>query len=281
LSDDMGTAVAKQGDEAIGAWTRAENYWRAGSDRIERILQPLMDKRTPEIAFNAVMSGSRDGATALRSVMHSIRPSERGLIASTVLRRLGKANPSAQDAAGDVFSPETYLTNWNKLAPAARTTLFEGIDPMAAKDLTSLAKAAAVRRQAGNTLPNPSGTASNTAFWAVVNAVGGAATGALAGKAGTGAMMGAGGTLAAVGGSKMLAERVFTNPRMIRWLVKQNTIPYGAITQQAAILAKDAQKWPIEDRETALDLVDTLTNVDWRSLLLATATADAVAQNQQ
>jgi hypothetical protein len=274
-----GTTVGKTvepGSEALRAWDRAETYYRAGSDRIERVLQPLLDKKTPERAFGALLSGTKEGATVLRSTMRSLKGDEKRLVASTVLRRLGKANPSAQDALGDVFSPETYLTNWNKLSPEAKGALFEGIDPMVTKDLNGLAQAMELQRKASNVLPNRSGTASNTAFWSILNGLAGGVTGlAMGGGAAKGAMIGAGATMAAAGTGKVLAEKVFTNPRMIRWLVKQTKVPLGAIQQELVILAKDSQRWDAESRDIADEIGNTFSNVDWRTMGLATAVADA------
>jgi hypothetical protein len=196
------------------------------------------------------------------------------VVASTVLRKMGKANPSAQDDVGGVFSPETYLTRWNTLAPEAKSALFEGVDPLVTRDLNRLAEAMNLQRKAARALPNPSGTAVNTTFWSLANAMGGG----LVGLASTGpmgaAVGGAAGTMAAHGTAKLLAERVFTNPRMIRWLVKQTTVPLGALKQELAILAKDAEGWDPESQSIASDMAQHFTNVDWRSMLLATAVAD-------
>jgi hypothetical protein len=123
---------------------------------------------TRETAFKALFSGSREGATMLRSTMRSLPPAEKRLVASTVLRNLGKAKPFDQDDVGQVFNPETYLTRWNTLAPEARAALFDGIDPAFSKDLTALAKAMNLQREAQRTLANPAGTAVNTAAWSVM-----------------------------------------------------------------------------------------------------------------
>jgi hypothetical protein len=78
-----------------------------------------------------------------------------------------------------------------------------------------------------------------------------------------------------VGGN--LTARAFTNPRIVHRLVRQTRVPFGALYQELAILAKDSQKWPAEDRETAQELSQTLGGMDWRSSLLASAAADATA----
>lgn len=265
LSDDMRTAVASRGPAAERAWDRAQQHWKAGTDRLEGVLQPLMDKRSPELAFNAAMAGTKDGATLLRSTMRSLAPVEKRLVASTVLRKLGH-NPGT-----DTFTPETYLRNWNKLSPEAKGTLFEGIDQNIPKDLNRLAQAAAIRGEAGKVLFNPSGTAVNTAFLSILTGSGLIGAGAVSGNT---AMMFAGSAPLAGVAAANLTARAFTNPNVIRWLVKQTAVPAGALKQQLAILAKDSQKWDPESRDIADEMVSTLGNIDWPKMIMATALAD-------
>lgn len=272
LSQDMRAGIAQSNPRALPAWDRAEAFWRQGSEKIEKILQPLMDKKTPEAAFTALFSGSRDGSTVLRSTMRSLSGAERGVIQSAAVRRMGLANPGAQDAVGDIFSPETFLTRWNQLAPASRDALFEGADPRIVGNLNRLAKAAEIRKSAARVLPNPSGTAPNTAFWAAMSGLGTSVAGTVMGNptVALGGLAPAG----VIGGSNLLA-RAFTSPRITNWLVRQTRLPFGALTQELALLAKDAQKWPEDDRETAQEISQSLSNVDWRSVMMAQAVADA------
>ncbi len=284
VSDDMRTAIVQKGGApAAKAWDRASNFWKAGTSRLETVLQPLIDKNTPEQAFNALMSGTRDGATVLRSTMRSLSIGEKRLVAATVLRRLGKSPGHLQNAAGDVFSPETYLTNWAKLSPESKMALFEGVDPMLIKDLNTLGKSLELIRGSNRALPNPSGTASNTAFWSIINGLSAGGTGLVFGGPGTALTTGAIGATSpalAAGTSKFLAEKVFTNPKAIRWLVRQTKVPFGALGQELAILAKDAKKWAPEDREVAEDMVAMLGNVNWPQVFTARAVADATAARQ-
>lgn len=41
-----------------------------------------------------------------------------------MLQRPGRATAGAQDASGTVFSADQFPTNWNKLAPEAKKSLF-------------------------------------------------------------------------------------------------------------------------------------------------------------
>jgi hypothetical protein len=275
LSEDMRTAIAGQGDDALKAWDKATAFYKEGSENIAKRLQPLIDKKEPERAFNALMSGTKDGATMLRQTMRSLAPEERHLIWSTTLRGLGKANPSSVDD----FSPDVFFRRWKELSPEAKASLSEATDPSITDDLNRLAEAIALRKDAANVMPNPAGTALNTAAWGVVNGLTGGIVGGMAGRAGTGALIGAGGTTLAVGGSK-LAAKVLTNPKIIRWMVKQTKAPLASLPAHLAVLAKQSESWDPESREIAQELSSTLGGLDWRPILLARAVADATARRQ-
>jgi hypothetical protein len=280
LTEDMGAAVQKTGGTpATQAWNRANTFVKAGHERIDKILQPLVSKRTPEQAMSALMSGTKEGATALRSTLRSLDPASAGLVRSNVLRQLGRM-------PDETFSPELFLRKLDGLAPTAKAALFDG-EEQVGTGLLSLAKTAEARKAAGKVMFNPSGTAQNTAFFAILNGmskIGISGAGALVGQqvgGGLGAMAGAmGAPLLTAAAANQLAERVFTNPRMINWLVRQTKIPFGAMQQELAILAKDATKWGPEDKQTAMDLVGAMAKMDWRTVLLGQAAADATAQRR-
>ena len=65
-------------------------------------------------------SGTREGATTLRAVLQSLPEDGQKQVAAAVIRRMGRANPSAQDDLGEAFSSERFLTMWNSMAPEAK-----------------------------------------------------------------------------------------------------------------------------------------------------------------
>jgi hypothetical protein len=273
LTEDMATAVQKQGGAAAtNAWNRANAFTRTGHDRIEKVLQPLISQKKPEQAFTALMSGTKEGATALRSTLQSLDPGARGLVRSNVLRQLGRM-------PDETFSPELFLRKLHGLAPTARAALFEGAGGIG-DDLTALAALAEARKAAGKVMFNPSGTAQNTGFFAVLNALarlGPAGVSAAAGGSAGGAVGAAAGAVGSVVAAHQLAERVFTSPKAISWLLRQTKVPYGAMRQELAILAKDSQKWGPADRDVGMELASTLSQMDWRTILMGGAAADATS----
>lgn len=281
LSDDMRNAVASTGGPAgVQAWDRAAKHWASGMGRMENVLQPLLDKNVPEKAFTALMSGTKDGATALRSTMRSLNTAEREVISSTALSRLGKAAASAQDAAGEVFDPVRFVNQWATLAPESRAALFTGVNPQIIRDLNVIARGAAIIKGTGQALGSPPQTASAGLLTAIMKGLGAGAIGGAIGGAGTGvAITGAmlGGKAVATAGSYALAERVFTNPKMIRWLTGTTQLPVGAMYAQMTQLSKMSEKWNAEDRALAKALVNQFSGVDVAKMNVIRALTDATA----
>jgi hypothetical protein len=281
LTNDMESAVMSTGGKpGMQAWTRANTFTRTFHDRMGKVLDPLLAKNEPERVYNALMSGTKEGATFLRTSLRSMDDESAGLVRSFALRNMGRADDGN-------FNPELFLRKLNQLAPTAKAALFDGVEKNG-DNLTALAKMAEARKAQGKVMFNPSGTAQNVAFHGLLNAftnlpllgkalVGGSAA---AGASAGGAMGALAGPALTVVAANQLAERVFTNPKMIERMLRLTKVPFGALTQEMTILAKDAQKWGPEDRETALELVKMVTQMDWRSILLGQAAADATAQRR-
>lgn len=169
LSRDMQGAATQAGPAAEAAWSRANNYTRAGLSRMERVA-PLANAKAPEDAFLALARTTREHVSTLQAVKKSVTPETRGQIAGTVIDRLGKAAPGAQNELSDTFSTERFLTNWNGMTPKARNELFSGF-PGAGRvraDVEAAAKAASMMRENSRMWANPSGTAANTAARALL-----------------------------------------------------------------------------------------------------------------
>lgn len=128
LTSDMEAAAKSAGDEAYSAWSRANNYYKAGSQRIERSLDKTIRADNPERAFVAFQSLLADGRTSsdisrVREIKNSMPKEEWNTVSASIVDRLGKASAGQQNAAGDAFSPSVFLTNWNKMDADARRLL--------------------------------------------------------------------------------------------------------------------------------------------------------------
>lgn len=226
LSEDMGNAARAAGPEATGAFNRANQYTRAGMGRLDRVA-PFADKVAPEQAAQLLERTMGDNVSTLQAVKKTLPEGARGTIAGTVIEKLGTARPGAQNEAGTAWSPETFLTNWNKMKPEARTELLSGFKNSAqvAADISAVAKATSMMRDSSKMWANPSGTASNLAARGVLGAIG---AGGLAAGAGllnpVVPLSAAGGLLGSYGLAKALtnggnvnsaAQRTYIDPAMV------------------------------------------------------------------
>jgi len=80
---------------------------------------------------------------------------EAGIARATMIDNLGKATPGAQNAAGDEFSFNTFLTNWNKMGNSAKNAIFQGENRKSIDQLALIAE----RSKAASKYQNYSGTA--------------------------------------------------------------------------------------------------------------------------
>lgn len=246
LSQDMEEAARRQGPQAEAAAKRANNYTRAAADRLEQI-QRVVDKNGgPEKVYNAVMSGTQDGGTTLRAVMQSLPEDGQRAVTAAVIKRMGLARPGAQDAAGEAFSANTFLTNWNRISPEARRALFDRHGPRFTQNMDKIARVADRIKSGSQVFANPSGTANRAA--AITYA------GSLAGSLLTG-QVGVFGGLAAGGAGANLLARGMTSPTVVNWLAQATEAPVSAFPQMVALLKGAAQQ---EGDETAAEIASAL-----------------------
>ena len=199
LSKDMEAAANAAG--AGKEFARQNKFYSARMQRIEGTLERILGN-TAEETFLKFMPKNADQATTVRNVMRSLGPGERQIVTDAVVNRLGRATPGKQDAGGEVFSPETFLTNWNKLSPGAKQQLFP--EASMRKNMDALAGTTENLRGGAKVFANPSGSAGAAAPYGMgyLMAVGNVATvGILAGGAAVGAKM-------------------LTSPKIVEWLAQ-------------------------------------------------------------
>lgn len=242
LTRDIEAAVTQtQDDAARQAWSRAVNYTRGFHRRLDIMDSVLRRAGGPERVFTAAMSGTKEGNTVLHSIMQSLKPSEQKVLTATVLRRMGLATPGQQNELGSAFSTETFLTNWNRLSPQARGTLFDRFGSRFRADMDRVARVAANLREGAQVFRNPSGTAQASFQQGTVGAFAlGVLTGQWEAAAGIGALV--------IGNN--LAARVMTNPNAVRWLARQTRVPASQLPAQMQLLAARARE--TNDEELAL-----------------------------
>lgn len=250
MTADMGDAATQAGPDAVRALNRASLYYKSGLARMDAIDAVVNANGGAENIFNSAMSGTREGATRLRAVMQSLPEDAQKDLSATVIRRLGRAVPSAQDAAGDQFSVETFLTNWNRVSPEAKSTLFNRYGTGFADDMDRIAKVAARLRQSNQVLKNPSGTAQAVGW--------GSAAGTFLTLLGTGHLLPAAGVAGSVGAGN-IAARVMTNPDFVKWLGTATKLPPSMAPMLVGVLAQKAQNLKDPDLAQAAAALQDLT----------------------
>lgn len=247
LSKDLESAANQAG--AGQEFSRQQNFYRARMDRIDTVLDRVIGKnRQPEDIYNLVIPSNKDQSSKLTATLRSIKPEERQVVTETVVNGLGRASPGRQNAAGDVWSSETFLTNWGKLGDKARMQLFP--DTKMRANLEALAKVSEDIRTGAKVFQNPSGTAGSFAAYSVYSSPITAIGAWLAGGTAAGV-----GVLAAAGGSttgSFLTAKLMTNPKFVDWLAqtpKLNTQQMPAHLARLGVLYNE-----IDDPQTKQDL---------------------------
>lgn len=172
LADDLAGAATKAGPQAERVYGRANRFSRAGMDRLDRV-QPFVNPDAPEQSFNLANRALGDNTSTFRALKKTLPQGARGTVAATVIDRLGRATPGQQNASGDAWSPETFLTNWNRMGSQGRKELFSGFSnaTQVQRDVTAVAKATSMMRDTSKMWANPSGTGANLAARATLGAL--------------------------------------------------------------------------------------------------------------
>jgi hypothetical protein len=211
------TIASKAGPAAQKAWGRANQWYaKARANRID-FLNDIAKKELPEQVAKYIQSGMNDGGTLLTKLRKSLLPEEFDAVAGTVLHQLGRAKPNAQSLGDDIFdtaadfSPNTFMTNWAKLAPESKKALFGGTRYAKLRpQLDDLAKVSAALKDADK-FRNYSNTARNVLWGSLFT--GGGANLAYSGGLEAAAAGAAGAVTLGFSGAKLL-----TSPRFVRWV---------------------------------------------------------------
>ena len=223
LTADMKAAASAAGPAALKAFEEANAFWKAGAEKLEKVIGPLLKRSEIKVeqAFTVLEQGGKEGAAYLRQLKSSLSPEEWDIVGAAVLNRLGRAKAGQQDAAGDLFSADTFLTNWNNLADEAKTAFFGS--GRIRSDLDKIAGVAATLRESGRVFANPPNTAGSLVGQTAIVAGSGAVPAAImTGNMETAAFIG--GTLALSAVAANAAAKLLTNPKFINWLARSTEL---------------------------------------------------------
>lgn len=251
LSKDMEGAAEAAGPEAAQAYSRANTYYSARMARQDVLQKVINANGGPEGIFNAAIQGSKDGDFTLHKVMQSLPAAEQRTVSATMLDKMGRVSPGKQNGAGDLWSFDTFLTNYGKISSAARGELFGRIDPEYQRSIDSLVSLASRNREGAKVYSNSSGTAPAEAQIYAGDAAASAA-GRVAGQVAHGAV----GAAAATAGKFALpfviarmGAKAMANQTVVKWLATAHKFPESSTPALVANLAQQAQA--NKDPETA------------------------------
>lgn len=232
LSEDMKAGATAAGPAAEAALSRANKHTRASVERLDRI-SPIADRDAPEQSYRALESTLRDNVTTFQAVKKSLPEGARGDFAGTVIEKLGRASNGQQNASGDKWSPETFLTNWSKISPAAKQELLSGFPNSAqvAADIEHVANATGLMRGNSKMWANPSGTTAAAVARTTLGGIGLGGAAALVGGvspmvplAATGGVVGANVLARALTSGKnvnRVASRSYIDPQILNAQINQ------------------------------------------------------------
>ena len=236
MADDLGQAATMSdasnagpqmpGLSASGAWNRANDLYSAGMNRVDQV-RSIANRQTPEQAYQAYLQAANGNVSTLQAVKKSINPETRGTIAATMLDDMGAANPGQQNNAGNAFSPESFLTRYNKMAPG-RDELLSGFPNSGnvRTNVDDLAQVASMLRDSSKIWANPSGSGANV--------MAGSALGSMAGNVLTNPLS-AVGTGVGLLTANQVAKRALLNPNTVQRLaapMRLDPADMGLLMQQ-------------------------------------------------
>lgn len=247
LSEDVRTVANQSG--ATAEFNRANSFTRAGHNRLDAFVERIATKVDLDKIYRDIERGG-EGIQAINAVKRSLKPEEWEVVASNVIRGLGRAKPGQQNATGDAFSMNTFLTDWDKLG-RAKNVLFSGSEKLNKyrQNLDTIARIAERNKGAEKYFSNPSGTGQ---FLTNVGAVSGAGSALATGN------IGVFGTIMGGIASNKAFSTLMTSPKFVDWLAKGTKLSDKAWTGHISRLANVTAGMSEEERQTVSDLLSTL-----------------------
>ncbi len=220
LSSDMLDLAKSKGPDAVKAVTQANEFYRAGADRMRGALkQMLKPDANGEATFDLLLkkAGETGGANAkdLLAIRRSIPDEDWGDVAASIIREMGRPKPGVADPLDAAnFSLSSYLTNFNKLSDEGKGVVFKSAGMGELSDQMDTLSRVVAAQQRVQRLQNASRSG----------------TVGITGALGLMAVLEGGipfGTIAAGVGS-YAAGRLMMSPKFVKWLHTAPTTSWGS-----------------------------------------------------
>lgn len=121
------------GPKALRDLQRADDFYRAGSSRIQNALQAFDDAGSGEGAYARIIQAAGSGSTAdvrkLASLKRSLGSEEWGDVAATTIKRLGQPTKGAMEGVptGEEFSIANFVSNYAAMSERGREIMFGSV----------------------------------------------------------------------------------------------------------------------------------------------------------
>jgi hypothetical protein len=211
LTADMNNGASAVSDEAAAAVKKANAEYAALKQQQEILTSVLNKAGGPGKIFDSLMRGTKIDDEALRTVLAQLDGPNRRILAASALRRMGLANPGAQDASGMLFSADSFMSNWNRMTKESKEALFGSLPGDYRQSVDQLVANTDALKAYGKILPNASNTAHVVMFTGELNAA-------------LFALMGHPQVAVGIGGSFLAAKALsslMAHPRAAKWLARK------------------------------------------------------------
>lgn len=230
LSEDIASQLPP---DAARAFREADRAYAERLNTIDDVMQNVIGRggdRSAEAVANRLIQMGRGDSARLRGFLNAVNSEEAGIIRGSLINEMGRATSGAQNAAGDGFSVQTFLTNWDRMPERTRGLLFRGDSRQVMDDLAQIAEGARASRAYANT----SGTAGALNATRTVSEIGRlGSTGAALSSFGASAVL------------ENLTGRLLASQRFAQWLTRAPRNP----AQRAAWVNRLSQ---VASREPAI-----------------------------
>jgi len=243
LKDDLRSTAARFGvdrqwDAANSGASQLYNFRDNLLTNLVGTRNAGLDNITPAQAGNWLATRAANDPTIMGSIRANLPPVADST-AAYKLRDMAAATAGNQNAAGTAISPRSFLTDWNRLSPESKNSLYP--DPQIRARVDALAKVSESTKQAFS-LQNTSNTQPNEGLKQVLEAIGMMAGGqALGGEFG-GAGLLLGGTRAAMPAINWTLAHAVANRPLASMMATKSPLLFGG--QSPAIGAYTALAGP-------------------------------------
>lgn len=212
LTEDLANAATATSTEAAKKLKTADRFTRMWMNTAADTMNKIARFDADEKAFKFAMASAKDGGSSLARLRKNFTPEEWDTVAASVIDKLGDASAGMQNGAGDAFSINTFLTNYNKLSPEAKTALLGGSRYKGQREALEKLTGLMGRIKEVSRFSNTSNTAGAIQAQLYLSALGGGLGYAYSGNY-KGAAIGA-----AAAFTPRMAAKLLTSPKFVTWL---------------------------------------------------------------